>query len=90
MQSGIGSAELRHEVCAEGGCENFAVVEVVGCGEEGLLEGDGEVEGAVDHGAEDGAPAGFVDAEAAWCADCGWGGGVDEGGEGGGVRVRLG
>ena len=55
-----------------------------------MLEGDGEVEGAVDHGAEDGAAAGFVDAEAAWCADCGGGGGGDEGGEGGGVRVGLG
>ena len=60
------------------------------CGEEGLLKWNREIEGAVDHGAEDGAAAGFVDAETAWCAFCCGGGGVNEGGEWGGVGVRLG
>ena len=38
-----------------------------GRGEEGLVLGEGKVEGGVDHGAEDGAAAGFIDAEDAFC-----------------------
>ena len=55
-----------------------------------MLQFDGEVEDAVDHGADDGAAAGFVDAEDAWCAGGGRGGGAvggDGGGDGGVVGV---
>ena len=42
-----------------------------GRGEEGLVQGEGKVEGGVDHGAEDRAAAGFVDAEDAFCGRVG-------------------
>ena len=40
----------------------------MGCAKKRVGEREGEVEDAVDHGAEDGATAGFIDAEAdGWC-----------------------
>lgn len=63
MQVGAGRAESAHEGGADGRGEDLGVVEAVGCAEEGVGEREGEEEDAVDHGTEDGAAAGFVDAE---------------------------
>ena len=42
---------------------------MVRLGEEGVVVGEREVEYAVDHGADDGSAAGFVDAEDAFCGE---------------------
>lgn len=49
VERGFGGADLLHEVRAESGSEEFGVVEFVGLREEGVVEGGGEVEEAVDH-----------------------------------------
>lgn len=49
VERGFGGADLLHEVRAESGSEEFGVVEFVGLREEGVVEGCGEVEEAVDH-----------------------------------------
>lgn len=51
VQVRAGSAEGAHERGADGGGQGFGVVEVVGGGEEGVVEGAGEVGQGVDHGA---------------------------------------
>ena len=53
---------------------------MVRLGEEGVVQGEREVEYAVDHGPYDGSAAGFVDAEDAFC-----GKGLGDGGGDGGV-----
>ena len=50
VQVRAGSAEGAHESGADGGGQGFGVVEVVGRGEEGVVEGAGEVGQGVDHG----------------------------------------
>lgn len=50
VERGFGGADLLHEVRAESWSEEFGVVEFVGLREEGVVEGGGEVEEAVDHG----------------------------------------
>lgn len=49
VERGFGGADLLHEVGAESWSEEFGVVEFVGLREEGVVEGGGEVEDAVDH-----------------------------------------
>lgn len=49
VERGFGGADLLHEVGAESWSEEFGVVEFVGLREEGVVEGGGEVEEAVDH-----------------------------------------
>lgn len=50
VERSFGGADLLHEVRAESWSEEFGVVEFVGLREEGVVEGGGEVEEAVDHG----------------------------------------
>lgn len=49
VERGFWGADLLHEVRAESWSEEFGVVEFVGLREEGVVEGGGEVEEAVDH-----------------------------------------